>query len=446
MAPNHLLRNLLTESGWTGQKLANHTNDVGAEAGLRLRYDRTSIAHWLSGARPRPPVPELVAEAFTRCLGRRITTADAGLTPATAVAPPPSWRADIVTELRKLCRDGAAHRRTISGCVYSLAALSLPGWGDLATAGVTARPADHGGRLERADVDAAQTMLELFSAADLTFGGGYVRPALARYLQTTIAPWLRLDAAPAVRTDALITAAQLSYLCGFLCFDDELHGVAQRYYLIAARLSHDAGDALHYAISLRALSVQARMLGHRTQAVDLATTAARALPVHAPPLTRAFLTGQVAAAEAAAAEQHHAVTHLRAAEAYLERACDTTPPVGTYHPAALSHHHAAVHACLGDRGAAVSALTQSLRHRPEAERRARAITLARLAELHLDAGELDRACDAWSKFLDEYPYLRSQRAETALATLRSCLRPHTAYAPARSVTHKAAELYRARAA
>ncbi|AGM07231.1 hypothetical protein [Amycolatopsis keratiniphila] len=446
MAPNHLLRNLLAESGWTGQKLADHTNRLGAEAGLRLRYDRTGVAHWLSGTRPRPPVPELVAEAFTRRLGRRVTAAATGLVRGGGATAPPWWRTDVAAELTNLCRDGAASRRTLSGCVYSLAALSVPGWAELASVAGAVRPAENAGKVERAELDAAKAMLELFSTADLTFGGGHVRPALARYLRTTIAPWLRMEAAPAVRTDMFITAAQLCYLCGFLCFDDELHGAAQRYYLVAGRLSHAAGDALHYAISLRALSVQARMLGHRAAAVDLATTAARALPGDAPALTRAFLVGQVAAAEAAADDQRNAVTHLRAAETYLDQARDTSSPVGTYHPAALSHHHAAVRACLGERPAAVSALTRSLRHRPASERRARAITLARLAELHLDAGEVDRACQAWDQFLDDYPHLRSQRADTALVTLRARLRPHAAYPPARSVTHKAAEVSRARAA
>ncbi|MFK0247776.1 tol-pal system YbgF family protein [Amycolatopsis azurea] len=440
MAPNHLLRNLLAESGWTGQTLAKNTNRLGAEAGLRLRYDRTSVAHWLSGMRPRPPVPELVAEAFSRHLGRRITAKATGLERGATVTSPPWWRNDVTAELTKLCQDGAANRRTISGCAYSLAALSVPGWGELANVASSTRRTADTGKIERADLEAARTMLELFSTADLTFGGGHVRPALAHYLRTTIAPWLRSGATPAVRTDMLTTAAQLSYLCGFLCFDDELHGVAQRYYLIAARLSHEAGDALHYAIALRALSVQARMLGHRALAVDLATTAARALPGHAPAITRAFLTGQVAVAEAAAHDQHQAVAHLRAAENYLDHAEDSAPPVGTYHPAALSHHHAAVRACLGERHAAVSALTHSLRHRPATERRARAITLARLAELHLDAGELDRACHVWEQFLEEYPYLRSQRADTALSTLRARLRPHSGYPLARSVTHKANEV------
>lgn len=55
------------------------TNELGAERGLRLRYDRTAVVPWLSGTRPCPLAPELIAEAFTCRLGRRITVADTEL-------------------------------------------------------------------------------------------------------------------------------------------------------------------------------------------------------------------------------------------------------------------------------------------------------------------------------------------------------------------------------
>lgn len=443
---NHLLRDLLTETGWTGQSLARHVNTLGVEMGLRLRYDRTSVAHWLSGTRPRHPVPELVAEVLSRELNRQITVAGTGLAPSRSTTPPHDqwWRTDVTEQLVRLCREGALSRRTVVGCVYSLASLSIPAWSDLVASPVPTRPDNGKTRIGRAEVDAASAMVELFSDADLAFGGGHGRQALTRYLHSTIVPWLRADVEPAVRVDLHAIAARLCYLCGFLYFDDELHGAAQGFYLAAVGLASDAGDAVGYAITLRALSVQARMLGHRRQAVDLAASAVAALPATSPTRIRAFLIGQVAVAHAAAEERRDAVTQLCAAEAYLERANETATPVGTYHPAALSHHHAAVRACLGERAAAMTALNHSIRRRPPTERRARAITLARLAELQLDAGELDGACGTWAQFLDDYRYLHSRRADTALATLRARLRPHTNYTVARAVHQKAVELHRAR--
>lgn len=52
-----------------------------------------------------------------------------------------------------------------------------------------------------------------------------------------------------------------------MCFDDEQHGLAQRYYRTALSLAVQAGDPVAYAITLRAMSVQARSLGHHQHAV-----------------------------------------------------------------------------------------------------------------------------------------------------------------------------------
>ncbi|MGP4115458.1 hypothetical protein ACTWP5_31745, partial [Streptomyces sp. 4N509B] len=75
---NRRLRELLHEAGWTQEALARAVNALGEEIGAHLRYDRTAVAHWLAGTRPRPPVPQLAAEALTRRLGRVVTVAAAG--------------------------------------------------------------------------------------------------------------------------------------------------------------------------------------------------------------------------------------------------------------------------------------------------------------------------------------------------------------------------------
>ncbi|KJY17212.1 hypothetical protein VR46_44975, partial [Streptomyces sp. NRRL S-444] len=79
-------------------------------------------------------------------------------------------------------------------------------------------------------------------------------------------------------------------------------------------------------------------------------------------------------------------------------------------------------AALGDGRGAIAALGASLRHRPAAERRARAVTAARLAELHLGQGHLERACAAWHEVLDVVPQLESARVTDALRRMRGRLR------------------------
>jgi hypothetical protein len=70
---------------------------------------------------------------------------------------------------------------------------------------------------------------------------------------------------------------------------------------------------------------------------------------------------------------------------------------------------------------AIAALQSSLRHRPAAEKRSRAIVLARLAEQQLAAGHLDQAVSTWHESLDDYAVITSGRADAAVRAMRSLL-------------------------
>ena len=52
---NTRLRMLMQEARCTGQALARQVNATAAEVGVVLHYDRTSVAHWLTGTRPGGP-------------------------------------------------------------------------------------------------------------------------------------------------------------------------------------------------------------------------------------------------------------------------------------------------------------------------------------------------------------------------------------------------------
>ncbi|WP_216210924.1 tetratricopeptide repeat protein [Amycolatopsis aidingensis] len=440
--PNELLRLLIAEAGFTGDALVRAVNEVGAEAGLRLRYRRASVTQWVSGVRPRPPVPELLAEVLSRRLNRPITVQALGLGPAAGLDRHPLWGEDVGAQLVGLSESGASRDSGSIGYAYRLASLSVPGWSELtsAAAASTSTSPSAVGKIGQAEVRSAVAMARLFADADAAFGGGYGRIALASYLRSTITPWLRSDASPSTRRDLCAVAAKLTYLCGFMCFDDEFHGAAQRYYLISLRLAGDAGDVLGYACALRALSVQARMLGHFRQAVDLAEAAADAAADRVSRRVQAFLFGQCAVAEASAGDGQTALAHLGRTEAVLDRASSDHSVVGAYHHASFWHQHAAVRAHLGDRRAAAAALKSSIRRRPSAEHRSRAITLARLAELQLDGGQLELACSTWRRFLDDYPRLRSRRADRAVATLRARIRSHAGRPEVQALSRRVAEL------
>jgi hypothetical protein len=391
---NEKLRALLTQSCCSGATLAREINIVAAESGGRTSYSRASVGQWLAGATPRRPVAHYVVEVLSRRLGRPVTLAEAGF---------PEERAPVV---------------------FSVAELSVPAWPD-AGALITRRPVRRTGPVGfgQAEVNAARTALRVFSDAEHTLGAGHVRQALTQYLETGVEPLLQ-GACTSENThrELLSIASQLHYLCGFTWFDDELHGGALRHYRAALRLAAEAHNAEVYAIALRAMSVQAHVLGHRYQAVRLAEVSTETLVDKASP-RQAFVVGQLAVARAAAGERHAAVTELRRAERHFERVADPQV-IGTHHAASLAHQRAAVCTALRDRVGATRALLESIRHRPATELRSRAITLAMLAELQLGSGELERAVGTWHRFLDTYLLINSGRATNAVAVMRSMLRPH----------------------
>jgi hypothetical protein len=208
-----------------------------------------------------------------------------------------------------------------------------------------------------------------------------------------------------------------------MSFDNNQHARAQRYYLTSIRLAHAAEDPHLYTVGLRALSVQARVLGHHRQALELAQAAANSAPTNLPGRTTAFVHGHLAVAYATVGEHRAAAAELATAERYLDRADTDTSEVGAFHQAALAHCRSAIRLAEKDTTGAVNALTAALLDRPASERRSRALIRAQLAELHWSCGHVEAACSAWTLFLDDYAQLNSGRANAALSNLRALTRP-----------------------
>jgi transcriptional regulator with XRE-family HTH domain len=453
---NRQLRDALAEAGWTGQQLATAVNIAGRETGVMLSYDRTAVAHWLAGTQPRSPVPELLAEALSRRLGRLVNPRELGLLPPAGAAGLPT-QAGASYSRRALSRDLAqihnedalsalaalADSRAVSGQTagqpaYSLAALTLPGWSSEAMPlPLRANPADGApARLTAASIASAEHMARLCRAYDAAFGGSYARPAAAWYL-AELTPKLRAAVPPARQRRLLTAATEIAHLCAFMCFDDGLHGLSQRYYRAALALAAENGDQAAYAITLRAMSAQAYSLGHSRESRRLAESAAESTR-RLEPVYQAFVLGQLAVARAADGDGSGALVSLTAVERRLHQAATATRPIGGYHRASLAYQQAVVRSLLGDQHGAIAALCISIRHRPVTERRSRAITLASLAELQLSVGHLDEAVQTWHQFLDDYPYLRSGRVTAAFQMLRRRIRPHSRNAAARTLMQRAA--------
>ncbi|MEU0664327.1 hypothetical protein [Streptomyces lavendulocolor] len=416
---------------------AKAVNAAAAESGVFLQYQRPSVAQWLAGGVPRPPVPELIAEVLTRKLGRPVTIQDAGfIRPGKGALD----SEEVEEALRDLARRSVAPGRAgaVPGDVYRLGALQ-EALGE-ARLGITWAVRKSGGRrVGKVEAAAATSTLQLFSRVDKAFGGGYVRPALANYLSTVLVPWLRAPSSPTVTSSLHSTAAQLAYLCAFAHFDDQEQALAQRYYLNALRLAARASDTLTMAVVLRGLSVQAYTLGHRVHAQHLAEAAHARCPSWAPRHLRAALLGQRALTAASLGNSRQALNDLISAEQYVDREpnAPAPTPVGSYHTASLAHQRGEVAIQLGDFAEAHRAFTHAVCHRPPMEHLARVLVLHKLASLELSQGQLDAACHYWQRFLHDQTALHSQRAADAITEMRSRLRPYSTNATASSLLHLA---------
>ncbi|MER8230618.1 regulator [Streptomyces sp. NPDC094049] len=111
--PNRQLAALIAEAGFSHAGLARRVDQLGLEHGLDLRYDKTSVTRWLRGQQPRGTTPALIAEVFTRRLGRRLSAQDLGLDACAPVyaglefAATPEEAVDIVSGLWR--KDSGSH-------------------------------------------------------------------------------------------------------------------------------------------------------------------------------------------------------------------------------------------------------------------------------------------------------------------------------------------------
>ncbi|MCF6472143.1 tetratricopeptide repeat protein [Nonomuraea sp. MG754425] len=425
---NERLHALMREAGWNGQSLAEAVNAVGREANLPLTYTRSSVAQWLAGMTPRRPVPHVVAEAQSRRVGRLVTPAEAGFDdggPEDGGSP-----LDRLTTLA--VATDAANLGASPFRVYSLSGRPP----DERNSPVPVSAELSGSvRVGSKDVESAEVMLRLFSDADAAAGSGHVRAGLSLYLADTIVP--SLSAAPReIRAELLTVAARLSYQCGVMCYNDELHGFAQQYFQVALRLAAEAREPGVEALALSAMSVQAVSLGHFDHALGLSRAAVEIAGGRLPPAELAWLFGQRAVAHAAAGDTNRALADMTAARAQLKRfaGVDRAPA------AALAYQRGLMLALLGDTPRAIAQLEISVRHRPATERHSRAITLSRIAGLQLRHGHLEEAVATWHRFLDDYPAIRSGRACAALALLQAGLRPYRGVASAGALLARATSL------
>ncbi len=468
--PNRQLAALIAEAGFSNAGLARRVDQLGLEHGLDLRYDKTSVTRWLRGQQPRGTTPALIAEVFTRRLGRRLTAQDLGLDACAPVyaglefAATPEEAVDIVgglwrkdsgshAELRKIAFTSAGlvvpSRDWLIGRpdekVARAEPVRVPAQGrgpvrPVTPAELTARRRRGRPRArvpgDRGDISALRSVGELFRTLDDAYGGGHARQALVRYLEHECEPMLRGTYGEQLGRRLFAAAADLTRLAGWTSYDIAAHGLAQRYFVQALRLAQAAGDRAYGAYVLVTMSRQAVYLGHGREAVQLARVAQQGAGGSVPPAVQALLHA------AEAARGHGVLGEVRACTAALvraERALDAARPgdevphwARFFDEAQLADEFGHCHRDLQQFRAAAQHAERSLQLRGPGYARSRLFCRVVLATARLGLGELDQACQLAAEAAAQAAEMRSVRAVEYVRDFERRLEPYRDAAPVRT--------------
>ncbi|MFD5032751.1 regulator [Streptomyces sp. NPDC058220] len=472
-SPNRQLAALIAEAGFSNAGLARRVDQLGLEHGLDLRYDKTSVTRWLRGQQPRGTTPALIAEVFTRRLGRRLSAQDLGLDACAPVyaglefASTPEEAVDIVAGLWR--KDSGSHAE-LRKIAFTPAGLVVPsrdwligradervGHPDLAPqtgarvpvqvrtpAPGVPRPRTErttGQKVTAGDVSALRSVGDLFRTLDHAYGGGHARQALVRYLEHEAEPMLRGRYGEATGRRLFAVAADLTRLAGWTSYDIAAHGLAQRYFVQALRLAQASGDRAYGSYVLVTMSRQAVYLGHGREAVQLTRVAQQGIGASAPPVVQALL-------HSAEARGHGVLGEVRACTASLvraERALETARPgddvphwARFFDEAQLADEFGHCHLDLQQYRTAVQYAERSLQLRAPAYARSRLFCRVVLASARLGLGELDQACLLGAEAAQQAGEMRSARAVEYVREFERRLEPYRDAAAVRNYRDRVA--------
>ena len=277
--PNERLQALIQEAGCSNAGLARRVNMCGAEHGLDLRYDKTSVARWLRGQQPRGRAPAIIAEALGRKLGRTVTIDEIGMANGKNLASGVGlqFSPTVLGAIEQVCelwRSDVGRRDFLSGSSVAASALVEPSRDWLITAPDPQVARTAGPRVGMSDVEAVRAMTQALVDLDHRFGSGHVRPVVVHYLNSVVSGLLAGSYREAVGRELFAAVARLTELAGYMAVDTGQPGLAQRYYIQALRLAQAAGDRGYGGYVLAAsMSHLAAQLGNPREIAQLARAA-----------------------------------------------------------------------------------------------------------------------------------------------------------------------------
>ncbi|MBB5936240.1 transcriptional regulator [Streptomyces zagrosensis] len=427
---NERLRAVMEEAGCSSTGLARRVNTCGAEHGLDLRYDKTSVARWLRGQQPRGRAPVIIAEALERKLGRAVTIDEIGM--STGPGPPSTvglrFEPTVVEAVRQACalwRADIQHAGPVPGKRLATSVLVQPSrdWliaepdRSVAVEGVPA--------VGLADVAAVRATTAAFADLDHGFGSGHMRPVVVRYLDSVVSVLLAGPYREATGRELLTTIARLTELAAYMAVDTGRLGLAQRYYVQALRLAQAGGDrAFGGYVLASGMSHVALLLGNPSETVQLAKVAREgAGRAGSSPTARVVIHAAEARGQALLGD---ARSYEKAAEQAFEALERDSPDE---HPDRIAHVDRAYLAeelarcceVLDRPEAAAQWAREAVQGCSPGRVRRRALRLLLLASAELRLGEVEQSCATASQAVQVISGLRSAQCASELEEFRSRL-------------------------
>ncbi|MET9515501.1 transcriptional regulator [Streptomyces sp. NPDC002994] len=433
--PNERLQALIQEAGCSNAGLARRVNMCGAEHGLDLRYDKTSVARWLRGQQPRGRAPGIIAEAIGRKLGRTVTIDEIGMANGKNLASGIGlqFSPTVLGAIEQVCelwRSDVGRRDFLSGSTVAASALVEPSRDWLITGADTqvARTSG-GGRVGASDVEAVRATTDALVDLDHRFGSGHVRPIVVHYLNSVVSGLLSGSYRESVGRDLFAAVARLTELAGYMAVDTGQPGLAQRYYIQALRLAQAAGDRGYGGYVLAAsMSHLAAQLGNPREIAQLARAAQEGARGQVTPRAEAMFCAAEARGHALMGDARACNQMAGRALAALERTEEDTgdDPVWIAHfdHAYLSDELAHCHRDLGQGEAAARRAQDALDGHPDTRARRRAIGLVLLATAQVQQREVEQACHTGTRAVELLSTLRSNRGAEYLEDFQQRLTPY----------------------
>jgi hypothetical protein len=235
---NLALRALLEEAGVSNGAFARAVVAAGAEDGVHVGTNTTSVKRMLCGAQPRWPVPRLVAKVLSRRLRREVSITGCGFADQSSATDDrhdglrsSATLAGTVRTVVELSGHDMDRRKFLQDSRFAAAAFS-----ETALLALTLPPAESaarvaGRRIGAADIEILVENITHMRRLDHRFGSGRVREQVVQLLHHEASAVMRGSYSERTGKALFGALAQVSWLAGSMASDVGRQSLAQRYYI-----------------------------------------------------------------------------------------------------------------------------------------------------------------------------------------------------------------------